>query len=267
MGPVLSLSRSEYSVVWLPAGSSVDTTMPPADMPPADSLKNDPVPGNEALPPRDRLAASRFVMAFCIGVAATLAWQSCSDAARQLVGTPSVQFGGGAARVAQTGPDVMISPATFGAATAEAQFLAMPEQNVDQLAAPPRQIDPSVVQVASAREQIARDFASLQQRERHVMSVPLPRPAPAETRKHASRPATASASAGPNVHHAVASSAAVWSSSASPVLSTHLDAGRKRIRSSAATPRSSAPEPFSQGLVLVSESLISALSRITGIQL
>jgi hypothetical protein len=92
MGSVLNLKRSEYSVVWLPTEPSVGATVPPAG-----DLKNDPVPSNEALPGRDPSAISRFLVAFCIGVIATLAWQSCSDAARQLVV-------GGSAPIAQTTP-------------------------------------------------------------------------------------------------------------------------------------------------------------------
>jgi hypothetical protein len=96
------------------------------------------------------------------------------------------------------------------------------------------------VQLASAQEQITRDFASLQQTERHGnsnASVPLPRPAPAEMRKHAPRPAATTA--GPNAHHAATSSTSVGSSSPLPVLSTRPDTGHKRTRSSAAALKSS----------------------------
>jgi hypothetical protein len=217
---------------------------------------------------RDPRAMARFLVAFCIGVVATLAWQSCSDAARQLVETSSLQFGG-LAPIAQTAPDVM-AQGTFAGPSLDEQHLAAVHQHVDPLAASQWQINPTVVQLASAQEQITRDFDSLQRIERHTiskMSVPLPRPAPAETRKHASRPATTTAGAGPNAHYAVISSTSVGSSSLLPVLSTRLDTGHKRTRSSAAALKSSAPEPFSQSLMYASQSLKSALSKITGIQL
>jgi hypothetical protein len=211
---------------------------------------------------------SRFLVAFCIGVVATLAWQSCSDAARQLVETSSLQFGG-LALIAQTTPDV-IAPATFAAPSLDKLHLAAVQENVDQRAASRQQINLSVVQLASAQEQITHDFDSLQQSERHTISrisVPLPRRAPAETRKHASRPAMTMAGAGPNAHHAVTSYTSFGSLSPSPVVSMRLDNGHKRTRSSAAALRSSAPEPFSQGLFSAGQRLMLALSKIAGIQL
>jgi len=235
-------------------------------MPPADNPKN---AGRSLVAiERDLLAMSRFLVAFCISVIATLAWQSCSDAARQLVETSSLQFGGLAA-IAQTTPGV-IAPATFAAPSLDKQHLAAIQEDVDQRAASRQQINLSVVQLASAQEQIAHDFDSLQQIERHTISkisVPLPRPAPAETRKHASRPATTTVGAGPNGHHVVTSSASFGSLSLSPVVSMRLETGHKRTRSSAAALRSSAPEPFSQSLISASERLMLALSKITRIQL
>jgi hypothetical protein len=265
MGSVLNLRRSEYSVVWLPIKPSVDATMPPAD---------DPKNAGRSLVAveRDLRAMSRCLVAFCIGVIATLAWQSCSDAARQLVETSSLQFGGLAA-IAQTTPDVttpdVTAPATFAAPSLDKQHLAAVQENVDQRAAS-RQVNLSIVQLTSAQEKIARDFDSLRQIERHTISkisVPLPRPAPADTRKHASRPATTTAGAGPNGHHVVTSSTSFGSLSLSPVVSMRLDTSHKRTRSSAAALRSSAPEPFSQSLISASERLMLALSKITRIQL
>jgi hypothetical protein len=242
MGCVLSLRRCEYSVVWLPTSPSVHATMPPAD------LKNDPVPSTEALPSRgEPYPISRLLVAFCIGVTATLAWQSCSDAARQLAQTSSLQFGG-SAPVVQPTPNA-IAPATFASRFPSDQHLAAVRENVDRLAVSPERINIGIVLLPSVREQMTRNIAS-QQTERHTalnVSVPLPRPAPAETRKHVSRPATTGAS--PNAHH------------------TGIDVGQKQPRSSAAALRSSAPEPFSGSLIFVGQSVISALSRITGIQL
>src|SRR5262249_20328431 len=151
-------------------------------------------------------AISRFLVAFCIGVTATLAWQSCSDAARQLAQTSSLQFGG-LAPIAQTTPDT-IAPATFAGRFLGDQHLTAVQGNVDHLATRPQQINLGIVQLPSVQEQMMHNIASQQQTERHTVSnvsVPLPRPASAEKRKHASRPATVTASAGPNAHHAVAS--------------------------------------------------------------
>jgi hypothetical protein len=262
MGSVLTLGRSEYSVVWLPAKPSVHALVPSPD-----DLENDPAPRKEAVPGMpDPRAVARFVMAFCIGVIVTLAWQSYSDAAKPLIVSSSLQPRE-SARIAHASSDV-IAPAAFAARFPDLQDLAW--QNADQLAAI-RQVNLSFVQFAFAQEQTMRNIPRPQRTERHIvskMSVPLPRPAPpAETRKHASRSATTMAGAGPNAHRAVTSSASVGSSSPLPVLLTHLDTGHKRTRSSAADLRGPAPEPFSQIVLSARQSLISALSRITGIQL
>jgi hypothetical protein len=245
MGCVLSLRRCEYSVVWLPTSPSVDATIPPPD------LKNDPVPGTEALPSRgDPNAISRLLVAFCIGVTATLAWQSCSDAARQLAQTSSSQFGG-SALIAQPTPNAFAT-ATFASRFPSDQHLAAVQEDVDRLAVSPQQINIGTVALPSVREQMTRNIASQHQAERHTALnefVPLPRPAPAETRKHAPRSATTTTGAGPNAHH------------------TGIDAGQTRTRSSATAQRSSATGPFSGSLIFVGQSVISALSKITGIQL
>jgi hypothetical protein len=257
MGSVLDLGRSEYSVVWLPIKPSVHATMPPAD----DS-KN--AGQSFVAVERDLRGMYRFLVAFCIGVIATLAWQSCSDAARQLVETSSLQFGGLAA-IAQTTLDVT-TPATFAAPSLDKQHPTPVQENVDQRAASQHQVNLSVVQLASAQEQIARAFDSLEieRQTTSKISVPLPRPAPAE-RKHASRLATATAGAG--AHHAAMSSPGFGPPSLSPVVSMRHDTGHKQTRPSVAALRSAAPEPFSQSLVSASERLMLALSKITGIQL
>jgi hypothetical protein len=265
MSPVLNLRRCEYSVVWLPTSPSVDATMPPAD------LKNDTFPGNEALPGRgDPRAISRFLAAFCIGVTATLAWQSYSDAARPLTQTSSLRFGG-SAPIAQPPTPNAAAPATFASRFISDQRLAAAQENVDRLAVSPQQINIGIVQLPSFREQMTRNIASQHQTERHTalnVSVPLPRPAPTETRKDASRPATTTAGAVPNAHHTVASFASVTGSSSIPsALSMRVGLGQKRTRSSAAALKSSAPEPFRGGMSFVGQRLISALSKITGIQL
>jgi hypothetical protein len=245
MGSVLSLRRCEYSVVWLPTSPSVDATMPPAH------LKSDPVPSTEAQPSRgDPYAISRLLVAFCIGVTATLAWQSCSDAARQLGHTSSLQFGG-SAPIAQPTPNA-IAAATFASRFPSDPHLTAVQENVDGLGVSPQQINIGIVPPPSVREQMTHNIVSQHQTERHTalnVSVPLPRPAPAETRKQAPRPATTTTGAVPNAHH------------------TGIDAGQKRTRSSAAALRSSAPEPFSGSLIFVGQSVIAALSKITGIQL
>jgi hypothetical protein len=263
MGSVVSLRRCEYSVVWLPTSPSVDAAMPSAE-----DLKNDPVPSNETPPGRED-TCFRFLVALCIGVTATLAWQACSDAARQPVQSSSLQFSG-SAPIARPTPN-LIAPETFASRFLSDQHLAALQESVDRLAVTPQQINIDIVQLPSVREQMTRNIASQHQTERHTalnVSVPLPRPAPAETRNHALRPATTTAGAAPNTHHTLTSFTSVAASSSPPPgFSSRLDAGQKWTRSSAPTLRSSAPQPFSGSLTFIRQSVISVLSKVTGVQL
>ena len=104
----MSSTRSEFSAGRRATKPSVDPTLQPAD------LKNDgfsserPSLGNRASRP-----LARFLVTLCIGVAATLVWQSYGDAAREMIASASPQLGWlapQAAPVARTAPDV-IAPA------------------------------------------------------------------------------------------------------------------------------------------------------------
>jgi hypothetical protein len=69
---------------------------PSGDQPPVrpTTLENDLLPARQPQA-RNRASGSlvRFLMAFCIGVAATLAWQSYGEAARQMIANSFAQFG------------------------------------------------------------------------------------------------------------------------------------------------------------------------------
>lgn len=104
---------------------------------------------------------ARLLITFCIGVAATLAWQSYGDAARQMIANSYPQLGWlapQAAPLAQTAPN-MVAPAAAAALSPEllqlkamAANLAAVRQSVDQLAA----------QLIAGRQQTAGDIANLQ---------------------------------------------------------------------------------------------------------
>src|SRR5216683_7755225 len=86
----------------------------PRDEPPPvrpTTLENDPFPnGQPSLRKRASRAFTRFLITFCIGVAATLAWQSYGDAAREMIASSSPRLGWlapQAAPVAQTAPGVI----------------------------------------------------------------------------------------------------------------------------------------------------------------
>ena len=103
---------------------------------------------------------ARLLITFCIGVAATLAWQPYGDAARQMIANSYPQLGWlapQAAPLAQTAPN-MVAPAAPAALSPEAlQLKAMAasvaavRQSVDQLAA----------QLIASRQQVAGDIADL----------------------------------------------------------------------------------------------------------
>jgi hypothetical protein len=113
---------------------------------------------------------TRFLIVFCIGVAATLGWQAYGDKAREMIADSSPRLAWlapHAAPVAQTAP---------AASSPDAQQLkdmslglAAVQQSVDQLAA----------QFAAGQQQMASDIAKLQR----GISVPQPWPAAAPASK------------------------------------------------------------------------------------
>jgi hypothetical protein len=130
-----------------------------------------------ALGKRASRTLARFLITFCIGVAATLAWQSYGDTAREMIANSYPQFGWlapQAAPPAQTAPN-MVAPAAPAALSPEllqlkgmAANLAAVRQSVDQLAA----------QLAAGQRQMAGDIANLQAADRDIIqkiSAPPPR--------------------------------------------------------------------------------------------
>ena len=213
MSTTLSPTQSEFSEGLPPVKPSVEVpTIGPAD------LKNDRFPsGRPSLGRRAPLALARFLITFCIGVAATLAWQSYGDAAREMIANSSPQLGWlapQAAPVAQTAPD-MIAPAAPAAPSPDQQQLnpMSPDQqqlnptsldldavrqSVDRIAASQEQITRTVDQLAAGQEQLTREIAKLQAINQYILyksSEPPPRPAPVPAPKPAPRPSQA-----PTVH-------------------------------------------------------------------
>jgi hypothetical protein len=159
-----SPTQSEFSEDLWSTKPSVDAMILPAD------LKSK----RPSLRKRASRGLARFLIIFCIGVAATLAWQSHGDAAREMIANSSPQLGWlapQAASLAQIAPD-MITPAAPAAPSPELQQLkamsfvfATVRQSVDQLAA--------------SQQQMASDIAKLQR----GISVPQPWPAAAPASK------------------------------------------------------------------------------------
>jgi hypothetical protein len=157
--------------------TAVDAPLHPIDL----DQKNDPLSRRPpSLGKRSRRALLRFLTTFCIGVGATLAWQSYGDAAREMIASSSPQFGWlapQAAPFAQVASDTG-APAEPAAPSPDAEQLkamsldlAAMRQSVDQLSAA----------LAAGRQQTAGDIAALQTILRKI-SAPAPRPAPAPAR-------------------------------------------------------------------------------------
>ncbi len=125
----------------------------------------------------------RFLITFCVGFAAALAWQSYGDTAREIIANSYPQLGWLApqAAVAQTAPATIVPPVTSPdrqELKAMSFDLAALRQRVDQIAA--------------GQDRITRDItAKLQAAEQDILdkiSVPPPQPAVAPARKSAPPP-------------------------------------------------------------------------------
>src|SRR5215475_4036445 len=118
-------------------------------------LENDPLPKREPSRKRPSRPLSRFLMTFCIGVAATLAWQSYGDAARQVIANSYPQLGWLAPRrapAAQKAPNIIAlaaSPAPHRDDHDLPGRHAM-RQSIDQIAASQEQITRTIEQIATS---------------------------------------------------------------------------------------------------------------------
>ena len=124
-------------------------------------MKNEWLPSERRSPgKRASRALVRFLIAFCIGVAATLAWQSYGEVARETIASSSPQLGWLAPQavlVAQTAPDIIV-PAAQAAPAPDQQRLEMMsldlsamQQSVDHLTASLEQTMRSVDQLAGGQ--------------------------------------------------------------------------------------------------------------------
>jgi hypothetical protein len=156
---------------------------------------------------RASLALKRFLIAFCIGVAATLAWQSYGDAAREMIANSYPQLGWLAP---QAEPVAQNAPETIGLAPPAAPFfdpqqlnamsvdLDAPRQSIDRIVSSIAAIQEqmlrsadrtahSVAQLTAGQEQMTREITKLQAIEQYVLyrnteSPPRPAPAPVHPR-------------------------------------------------------------------------------------
>jgi hypothetical protein len=169
MGAMPSRAQSEFYKGLLPIEQAIDA---PAVC--AADLRNDRFANDHpSFGKRTSRALARFLITFYIGVAATLAWQTYSDAARQTIAGLSPQLGWLAPGPAAT-PTV---PNTIEQIT----------RNVDRIvAASQEQITRGIDHLAGGQEEITREMIrlrALSQYGPYKNSEPSPRPASATVSK------------------------------------------------------------------------------------
>jgi hypothetical protein len=163
-----------------------------------------------------------FLITFCVGVAATLGWQSYGDAARELVANSYPQLDWLASKPAPNAPNAPdISALAVPAARSPDQqqlnaisldLEAVP-QSVERIAASQEQITRSIDRIAASiatsqeqmthgvdriaagQEQMTRGITKLQEIEQYILyknsESPPQQPAPAPARSRATRPSQA----------------------------------------------------------------------------
>ncbi len=103
----------------------------------------------------------RFLVTFCIGVAATIAWQTFGDAARQLVASSSPVLGWLAPQVDsdQASPAGPASTDTRQLKAALLDLAAM-RQSVEQVAAQNQQMEGDIATMQTAQQAILRKLST-----------------------------------------------------------------------------------------------------------
>ena len=185
---------------------------------PAD-LKNDRSPNGRQSPRKRALRTfSSLPIAFCIGVAATLAWQSYGDTAREMIANAHPQLAWLAPQgepVTQNAPVAVAVAAPAAPAFDQQQLNAISidleamrrsidriapgivagqeqmARSIDRIATTQEQLTRTVDQLTASQEQAMREITKLQAVEQYILyksSAPPPRPAPAPARNPAPRP-------------------------------------------------------------------------------
>jgi hypothetical protein len=205
----------------LSAGSDFSAGPRVAEPSPDNTLRAADATGD--LPPTDRPGGrasrriARFLVAACMGVAVTLAWQSYGDAARQMIASSAPPLGwlllppatdpapGSEIAVEQPNPSAIQAsvppPASAQAATAAstapetAPSAPSPElrQQLEAMVHELAGVRQSVEQLSAGQEQIASDIAKLQAAEQDIRRrlAALPPAAGAAVRKPAPPPQVA----------------------------------------------------------------------------
>jgi uncharacterized phage infection (PIP) family protein YhgE len=158
-----------------------------------------------------------FLITLCIGIAATLGWQSYGDAARKMIASSHPQLGWLAPKPApnaQNAPETVALAAPDAASPDQQQLDAISQdldvvrqsvdriavsqeqmtRGVDKIATSQEQITRGVDRIAAGQEQMTREITKLQEIEQYVLykhSESPPPPVPAPARSRAPRPSPA----------------------------------------------------------------------------
>jgi hypothetical protein len=164
-------------------------------------LKNDQFPsGRPSLQRRSQRALTRFLITFCIGVAATLAWQSYGDAARDIIASSYPQLSWSAPRpapTAQNASDVIAPTASAAASPDQPQLSAMSldvdavRQSLDEIGASQEEMARSINRLTTGQEQMTHEITKLQEIAQYALyknSEPSVQPATPPGRKPVPRP-------------------------------------------------------------------------------
>jgi methyl-accepting chemotaxis protein len=159
MGAMPSRAQSKLYAGLLPVERSVEALAAHAANLRYDHRQN-PQP---SLAERASRTIARFLIAFYIGIVATLAWQSYSEAARQFIASLSPRLGWLAPPTASS--DAILDPVNEITRNVDRIVAASQEQmarSVDQLATGQEEITHTVDQLAASQDQIAREIIKLQ---------------------------------------------------------------------------------------------------------
>ena len=179
MSTMPSHTQPEFSAASVLVKPSVETVAGhPA------KVKNDQLTtSRSSLGKRAAFAFAYYMIVFSVGIAATLAWQTYGDAARQLIAP------------AASAPDQQqINAVSLDLDSVRRSIDGLAIAIGTSIATSQAQITRSVDQLAAGQEQMTREITKLQAVERYVLyknSDPPPRPAPAQLPKPAPRPSQA----------------------------------------------------------------------------
>ena len=123
---------------------------------------------------------TRSLIAFCIGAAATLTWQSYNDAAKKIIASWSPELGW----LAPQAPVARIVPDTI-----EKIIARIGDRIVANIAAGQEQISRTVDQLAAGQEQMTREMIKLEAASQYGLSKSL-EPPPRQTHAATPKPGT-----------------------------------------------------------------------------